>query len=242
MSGAAAVPDAIAQPAASALPRRFGNGKTERLAAIMQRHIARRVERLLVVGCGSGIEAAILAQELRCEVVGIDLKADFDPRAAAFVRLERGDATAVAYPDASFDYAYSYHALEHIPRHRTALAEMRRVLRAGGGWCIGTPNRERLVGYIGSADTTRRQKLRWNLDDWRRRLAGTFHNEDGAHPGFSADELQGELSAVFDSDVVDVGLDYYLAVYPRHAGWVSALQRSGAGRRLFPSVYFVGRR
>lgn len=240
MSGAASMPGT--DPAFPASQRAFGNGKTERLAAIMRKHAARPLRRLLVVGCGSGLEAAILAQELRCDVVGIDVQTNFDPRAAAFVRLERGDAKAIGYPDASFDYVYSYHALEHIVPHRIALAEMRRVLRPGGGWCIGTPNRERLLGYIGSADTTWREKLRWNLDDWRRRLAGTFRNEDGAHAGFGAAELRGELSAVFGGEVVDVGLDYYVAVYPRHASTIRALQRSGAGRLLFPSVYFVGGR
>lgn len=227
--------------AAQGSTAQFGNGKTEHLAQIMQAHVGRPIERLLVVGCGSGQEAAILKQQLRCQVIGIDLQTRFDPRAAAFVQLEYGDATAIRYADAAFDYVYSYHALEHIPQYMTALAEMRRVLHPRGAYCIGTPNRARLIGYLGSAGTTPRQKLEWNVADWKKRLTGKFRNEHGAHAGFGADELRGKLSEVF-SNATDVSLEYYLAVYRRHAGKVRALERSGAGRFLFPSIYFVGTR
>lgn len=219
----------------------FGNGKTELLARIIQSHHGPPIRRLLVVGCGSGDEAAILKQELGCEVIGIDVVTTFDPRAASYVQLELGDATSIDYPDASFDCVYSYHALEHIPEHTRALRELRRVLGDGGTFCVGTPNRSRLVGYLGSQGVSATDKLRWNLADWKKRLAGRFRNEYGAHAGFSAGELRHDLEMVFSS-ATDVTIDYYLAVYRRHAGKVSALQRSGLGRFIFPSVYFIGSR
>jgi 2-polyprenyl-3-methyl-5-hydroxy-6-metoxy-1,4-benzoquinol methylase len=55
--------------------------------------------KLLVVGCGSGIEAAVLAKDLNAEVTGVDLKTDFDPRACQVATLQRGDATALEFPD-----------------------------------------------------------------------------------------------------------------------------------------------
>lgn len=87
--------------------------------------------RILVVGCGRGIEAAVLAQDLGADVTGIDLDTRFDPEAARHARLMQGDATALAFDDESFDIVYSYHALEHIPDYHKALDEMRRVLRGG---------------------------------------------------------------------------------------------------------------
>lgn len=228
-----------APPANAPLQPPIG-GKTEHLADIIARHFGRPLRRMLVVGCGSGREAAVLARRLRCEVVGIDIATRFDVESARHARLEYGDATSLSYPDESFDYVYSYHALEHIPRYVDALAEMRRVLEAGGGWCIGTPNRHRLIGYLGS-NVKRADMMRWNLADWRMRLAGRFRNEYGAHAGFGREELRGVLCEVF-GNAVDVSLEYYFAVYRRHAAKVKALDRSGFGRLLFPSVYFVGRR
>jgi SAM-dependent methyltransferase len=199
-----------------------------------------RPARLLVVGCGSGAEAAALAIHLGAEVVGIDLVDQFDPAAARIARLQRGDATRLDFPAGSFDHVYSYHALEHIPDYRAALAEMRRVLDPRGGYCIGTPNRHRLVGYIGSP-VPLGTKLRWNLDDWLLRARGRFRNELGAHAGFSSAELARELRVVFRS-AEDVTLAYYLRVYARHAAAIERTARMGLASILFPSVYFVGSR
>src|SRR5205814_6881549 len=94
----------------------------------------------------------------------------------------------------AFDFVYSYHALEHIPNFRQALGEMRRVLAPGGGYCVGTPNRQRLIGYLGSEGVSVRKKLLWNATDWKARLQGKFRNEYGAHAGFTHAELQRELT------------------------------------------------
>jgi len=193
---------------------------------------------MLVVGCGNGREAHALADALRCEVTGIDLRGEFDPRAAASVRLQKADATALPFATDTFDFIYSYHVLEHIPRYRDALAEMHRVLVKGGGLWIGTPNRSRVVGYVGSK-ATMRQAIRWNLDDWRARLRGRFRNELGAHAGFTLQELGAELRVVFGR-ADDATLDYYLAIYPHHSGSVRLLHRSGLGTFAFPSIYFAG--
>lgn len=120
---------ALAQPA-------LRDVRTEALADLIRARMARPIRRLLVIGCGSGKEAAILGQSLGAETLGIDLVENFDPRAASLVQLRGGDATRMQFEDGSFDFAYSYHALEHIPRHREALREMRRVLAEGGGGIV----------------------------------------------------------------------------------------------------------
>ncbi len=217
------------------------DGKTEAIARIIKRCVTKQPKRILVVGCGSGLEAAILAQEFGAQTTGIDLSADFDAIAAARVTLMRGNATKLEFPDQSFDLVYSYHALEHIPQYHRALSEMRRVLADGGHYCIGTPNRSRLVGYLGSKDASLLQKFLWNANDWSARLRGKFRNEFGAHAGFTPEELLSALGSVF-SVVNDVTLQYYMEVYSDKVRLIRLIHASGIERFLFPSIYFIGPR
>ena len=88
-----------------------------------------------------------------------------------------------------FDLVYSFHVLEHISNPVKAISEMNRVLKDNGYLLMGTPNRNRLIGYVSSANTTFKEKLRWNMIDWKAKLKGKFRNELGAHAGFSKIEL-----------------------------------------------------
>jgi len=65
---------------------------------------------------------------------------------------------------------------------------MRRVLKPGGVYLIGTPNKSRAIGYVGSASPVR-ERLRWNVADWRARAAGRWSNAADAHAGFTSREL-----------------------------------------------------
>lgn len=215
------------------------DAKTEKVAEIIRRVYPDQIERMLVVGCGDGIEAAILARELGSKVVGIDVVDAFNEIASHAADLRLGDATDLEFEDESFDFVFSYHALEHISDPDQALREMHRVLRPGAGFWIGTPNRMRLVGYIGAKEGTMSEKIRWNLSDYRARIIGKFRNEYGAHAGFSSRELGSMLSAVF-SVVNDVSLLYFTTIYARYR-WAAGL----AGKRpladyIYPSVYFSG--
>jgi len=217
----------------------LGDRKTREIARILASRMSFRPSRVLVVGCGSGVEAAILASTLQAQVTGVDLHSEFDARAAARATLQKADATSLPFADQSFDLVYSYHALEHIPLYRVALQEMRRVLVDNGYFCVGTPNRLRLLGYLGSKDASLMQKIQWNMIDWRAMLRGRFRNECGAHAGFSTKELDGDLRAVF-SHVNDITLPYYHAIYPNKTNLVNRLHASGLWQYLFPSIYFFG--
>ncbi len=219
----------------------FREPKTSALARVLRGLGHEGPERILVVGCGEGLEAAVLGQEFDAAVVGIDLRDDFAPAAAQAVELRQGDATRLDFPSGTFDLVYCFHALEHIPDFHRALAEMSRVLRVSGVCCVGTPNRSRLIGYLGSKDATWRQRVWWNVVDWRARLAGRFRNEDGAHAGFSAAELRRAVGGAFRS-VWDVTPRYYTEVYPRWAEAVRFLDRTGLRHITFPSVYLVGQK
>lgn len=86
----------------------------------------------LEIGCGTGL---ILERShaVARRAVGVDLS-----RGMAGVSRRKGlravnaSATSLPFPDGTFDVVYSCKVLPHVPDIRTALAEVRRVLRPGG--------------------------------------------------------------------------------------------------------------
>lgn len=213
--------------------------KLETIVHLLQNRF-NRPESILVIGCGDGLEAAILADRLATRVIGVDVSHAFDPDASKQVELRVADAMALPFDEGSFDLVFSFHVLEHVESPTRALAEMRRVLRSGGGFWIGTPSRSRLIGYIGSRDATPRQKLMWNIADWRARSRGRFRNELGAHAGFTRDELAGLLQGAFRT-VEDETAAYYASLYPRHRRFLRVVDRLRLARYVYPALYFAGR-
>jgi SAM-dependent methyltransferase len=116
--------------------------------------------RTLEVGCGAGIDCLLMALQPVESVVGIDrdlplfdsgdrgertrrlarevlrqlgLPEDVDAVLRERpVRLERMDATRMAFADDGFDLLWSRAAMEHIVPPEAVLAEMARVVRPGG--------------------------------------------------------------------------------------------------------------
>ena len=95
--------------------------------------------RVLDVACGSGATALLLARELGCVTVGVDLGAARDragrgtPRARRACELPaRRRRGACRSPTASFDVALSECSLCTFPDKPRAIAEMARVVRPGG--------------------------------------------------------------------------------------------------------------
>ena len=148
------------------------------------------------------------------------------------------DAQALTFGDGEFDLVYSFHALEHIADPVRALREMRRVLKPGGRYIIGTPNKTRLLGYLRSGAPIL-DRIRWNAQDWWMRLKGQWRNEAGAHAGFTAEELT-RLCAGSFGEGSDVSGSYYLALYSRRRRMVRTLLDSGLWRWAFPAVYVAG--
>ena len=77
-----------------------------------------------MVGCGTGEEAGILARSYGAETTGIDLVTQFtlDHAQAAPAKLIEMDAREMRFEDASFDFVYYFHALEHIARELGTVA------------------------------------------------------------------------------------------------------------------------
>ena len=95
--------------------------------------------RALEVACGPGHVALVMAPHVG-EMVGIDLtdaplviaETRRRERGIANLRFETGDATALRFPDGSFEIAVCRFAFHHFDEPERVLAEMVRIVRPGG--------------------------------------------------------------------------------------------------------------
>ena len=142
---------------------------------------------LLDAGCGNGYGLELLAQTFRPRrLVGFDLMPEQIDRArkrglAAEIAL--GDITAIAHPDATFDGAFVFGILHHVPAWRVALCELARVLRPGGVLLVEE--------FHGTAV---------RLED---RVMGTSHPPDAAFDWF---EFRGALAEAGLAIAAETGL------------------------------------
>jgi ubiquinone/menaquinone biosynthesis C-methylase UbiE len=188
----------------------------EHMASVLERMRANlKVSELLVTGCGEAHEADFLGKRLGCRVKGIDIVLPDSARALIRDGLDliEGSALELPYEDASFDAIFSHHVIEHVGDHEKHLQEAVRVLKPGGALYVGTPNRHRIIGYVGSYYGTKVEKLKWNLKDYWDRLRGKFRNEHGAHAGFSQRELDELMKKHVGSDVHNITADYFRFKY-----------------------------
>ena len=102
----------------------------------------------LEIGCGSGVGALVITERFDCaRLACVDIDPAMIRRARRYVARRRGrarghrtgaielivgDATALDFADATFDAAFLFGALHHIPDWRRAVDEVARVLVPGG--------------------------------------------------------------------------------------------------------------
>jgi len=87
---------------------------------------------VLEVGCGTGLVLSRIARFAR-SARGVDLSPGMLSHARhRGLEVHEGSATALPFPDSSFDVTCSFKVLAHVPDIEAALAEMSRVTRPGG--------------------------------------------------------------------------------------------------------------
>ncbi|MGH3093947.1 MAG: class I SAM-dependent methyltransferase [Gaiellaceae bacterium] len=127
--------------------------------------------RVLEVGCGLGDMACRIADELGCEVVGVDLSRRMVELARARgVDARVGDVQDLRFEAETFDCAVAAWMLYHVPDLDCGLAELARVLRAGGRLVASTLAEDNLI------------ELWRALGDERPARELPFSRENGAEP------------------------------------------------------------
>lgn len=112
-------------------------------------------ENIMELGCGMGYVSVLLSgltdkvyatdlpeSDTRLHAVGLERTNEFLNRAGVTNVESHGvDAQNMGFEDESFDIIYSMFVMQHVPDRTKAVAEMHRVLRAGGYMVHLVPNR-----------------------------------------------------------------------------------------------------
>ena len=101
------------------------------------------VTNVLDYGCGQGGWTAMLAEKFpQAELCGIDISARAIALAAkrhAGQEFSVFDGEKAPMPDASFDFIYSYHVLEHVADLEKTISDISRLLKKNGYLCAILP-------------------------------------------------------------------------------------------------------
>jgi ubiquinone/menaquinone biosynthesis C-methylase UbiE len=121
--------------------------------------------RVLELGCGTGEDTRRLAALVGAagEAVGIDASETMitvarkrNDETGAGATFHVGDATAVDYPDGTFDAVRCERLLIHVPEPPVVLAEMVRLTRPGGRVLVIDVDYDHLVVDLPDVDLTHR--------------------------------------------------------------------------------------
>jgi SAM-dependent methyltransferase len=144
---------------------------------------------VLDVGCGTG-PFTLAALDRGARITSVDIGVELLRRAKdkGAPRPLAGNATALPFPDASFDLVISSECIEHTAHPERSVAEMLRVLRTGGMLVLTCPNRAwRWSVPIASALHLRPYRGLenwpgwWTLGRWVQAHGGTLTRHVGIH-------------------------------------------------------------
>jgi SAM-dependent methyltransferase len=159
------------------------------LTVDFSRFPVRSGDRVLDLGCGAG-RHAFEALRRGAHVVALDMdKGELQQVTSMFAAMREAgevpagasasvvlaDATAMPFPDGSFDRVIAAEVLEHIPADQAAMNEIARVLRPGGVAAVTVP------AWLP-------ERICWRLSD-------DYHNVPGGHLRiFTRSELETKLA------------------------------------------------
>ena len=116
-----------------------------------------RDKKVLEIGCGAGALSAQLAKN-GANLTAVDLTqhgVDLTRRRFELFNLKgdirQMDAEHLAFPDASFDYVWSWGVIHHSANTETIIAQIHRVLKPGGEARIMVYHRNSIVFRLGHA-------------------------------------------------------------------------------------------
>lgn len=100
-------------------------------------------DRVLDLGCGTGIVARVLRERLggAARISGLDSSPLMIEKARSLapeIDWHEGNATALSFADRSFDLVLCQEMLQFVPDRMAALREVRRVLTSGGRFIVST--------------------------------------------------------------------------------------------------------
>jgi ubiquinone/menaquinone biosynthesis C-methylase UbiE len=132
-------------------------------------------DRILDLGCGTGIVSRILRERLggAANIVGVDVSAPMIEKArsvAPEVDFRQANAMDLPFPDGSFDIVLCQEMLQFVPDRLAALREVRRVLMPGGRFITSAwrPRSEQpffeALGRVAERHLGKSNDARWSLD------------------------------------------------------------------------------
>jgi SAM-dependent methyltransferase len=132
-------------------------------------------DRVLDLGCGTGIVARLLRERLggAASLTGLDVSPAMIAKARALapdIAWHEGNAMTLPFADHSFDLVLSQQMLQFVPDRAAALREIRRVLVPGGRLIASTwrPRTEQpmfdLLGLLAERHLGAAKDARWSLD------------------------------------------------------------------------------
>lgn len=141
-----------------------------RRQAVMGALVPQGGERIIDIGSGPGLMAAELADAVspRGKVCGVDSSEDMVTLSSArrvsrpWLEFRMADATALPYPDRSFDAAVCIQVLEYVRNIEGALSELYRVLRPGGRAVIVDTDWDSIVWHASDASLMGRVLRAWD--------------------------------------------------------------------------------
>jgi len=98
----------------------YGKEQNKKLAIILNHFKPKKTDRLLDVGCGSGLSTRVW----KCKTVGVDPSFKLLPKGQYYINAE---AEHLPFKDSSFDIVISVTALHNFHDIRKGLQEIKRV-------------------------------------------------------------------------------------------------------------------